>query len=243
MTNVGPVQMRVEVDFADSERKLKELQANLQRQNRLAASIQERVLKTTGAKLPGTGGEARPRAGGESMTDRLLQAAARQSDRAGISRFGAAATGAAARFLPEGAAKVAKTAGAVALGYAATSGAAQVSPVVLEGLRAALPDLLGNSPEMKALQTGLEHLRESFAAFESGVKSIFTAGAKTADLAIAGMRLSGQVPNIAYYQDQNMKADSYEDRLRKKFNEFKAKEVSQAIGRTVGQAVSRSLNQ
>lgn len=234
----GPVEVEVTLNTKKAEQQINQLESKLKDSKAKATQVNKvaGIEKLTSAAGPargvGTGAEARAKTT-KSATERLLDAV----KKTGITRqtFMTAPPPEAATSIGGAVRGVASAVAPAVAGYAAVSTAAQASPFAIEALKAALPTALTDNPVFKGLSDSVLAIRESIATLESGVKALYTATTKTADVAAAGMRLTGEVPNIAYYWDQNHKAESQEERLRKTFNRFKMQEVGEAVGRSVAE--------
>lgn len=252
-TRMQGAEVEVKLDTSKAERTVSDLEARLVKMQQQA----EKLRKALGAAPASVSGGAPSQggvSGGTAEKNVANEVVEKVKKGMGGASFGMAvsggAGGAAAKTLTgkisEGVESIlpggVKLAGAAAAGYLAASTAAKISPIALEAIRAALPAEIGNNPLFRGLETGLEALRNAFTTLESGVKAIFTATGKTADLAGASLRLTGQMPALAPIFDENMKADTQESRLEKKFAEYKQKEVAAGVGESLAKIVKESLS-
>lgn len=248
-TRMGGAEVEVKLDTTKAEKTITDLENRLKAMQRKAAEL-GKSLGAGKASVSGVTSQQVTGTSGGSGEKNVANEVVRNVKKMGGGKFATAALTASVSGIPGRVAGsvessmpgTLKVAGAAALGYAAASTAAKVSPLALEAVRAALPEALANSAFAKFVEGALEDLRNGFTTLESGVKSIFTGGAKTADLAAASLRVTGQMPNLAYYYDQNVKSDTQESRLEKKFSEYKQKEVAAGVGKALGDLMRGSFS-
>ena len=70
----------------------------------------------------------------------------------------------------------------------------------------------------------------------------FSAFSKTKDLGVAGLRLTGELPDIARLYQQNYQADSYVNMLDRKARHERRDEVAASLGDILNKTVKRELN-
>lgn len=233
------VQAQVRLDFTEADRRLREIEEKIGR-SRLHAKEAQKIAPTNGKLVRA----APARETGKTPVEierRLESTLLNKLRTAALSNPAVGAASRAAGFLP-GAQAALKTIAPTAVGYGAISLGAQIAPTVAAFAKEFLPAAIADSPAMRAVEGKLEALRNVFATFESGVTSLFSAVSKTSEMAVAGARLTGQFPDMAYYFDQSMKLDSSQSILAKKFREFQRNEFASAMGRSMNGYLKESLS-
>ncbi len=240
-TRLEGVTIPVDLDTSKAQAKLNELETNLKKDSKKAVDLNRTLSMNSllgnsggsggkGSKTGTTGVSGGPKENG--LKERAINAFANKlqastpvsgalgkvSQAAGVSELGAVAA-------VYGAIRT------VALG-------APMAASVGKGL-AGLPD---NSPLTKSIDIQLENLRNSVAYLESYVKSIVTGVGKTYEMSTAMARVNGRVPNIQLGYGIYREAEMEEDMLRKKFDEFKDKEVAQAVGISITDLFKNGIN-
>jgi hypothetical protein len=249
-TRLEGVQIPVELDTSKAQRQLDDLERDLDKQERTGKRLQDTIGRGPGSKPSPSGrmtGSSNPDIAQELYNDLLKQIKvdrmrtssqvrleqARQANTVS-GKLNTAIEGAVGDGLGAGL----KFAGSL---YAAISATSKAAPIVLEAGRA-LAGLSPNDPNFKAVAQQLENLRNSVTYLESYVKSAVTGIGKTYDMATAISRVHGKVPNLSVGYGIYKEADMQEDMLNKKFSEFKAKEVANAVGVSISEMFEGGLN-
>lgn len=126
-----------------------------------------------------------------------------------------------------------------AAAYAVASTVAKAAPIALEAIKGFNG---GDTAASSALAKQFEELRSAFVYLESYVKSFVTGIGKTVDMSAAMARVNGKVPNITIGYGIYREAEFQEDTLRKKFDEFKHKEVAAAVGESMAELFKGGIN-
>lgn len=233
-TRLEGVFIPVELDTSKAQRQLDKLEADIKKDGKKAVDLNRTLSMNSlldgggggkGAKTGTTGVGGGPQVKpASSITGNLAQAIQGSSPVSGV--FGKAAS-IASKF-PAAAALAEGVAGAASV-YGAVRTVALNAPLALEAGRAFV-GLSAKDPNFVAVSQQLENFRNSISYLESYVKSAVTGIGKTVDMATAMARVHGKVPNIQIGYGIYKEADMQEDMLNKKFEEFRAKEVAEAVG-------------
>lgn len=182
---------------------------------------------------------------GQTLLQTQLKKAARGSPAAQTVMGAAQAAGAARGFAPRfaaGAARVAAPVAVAAGAYAAVSGAGRAAPTWFEFLRGLLPEALAESEDIQGIMDRLEGLRAGLNRFESTFAAAFSALSKSKELGVAGLRITGQMPDVVALYQQTHLADTYINMLDRKAKQERADEVAIGLGEVVRLAVSDSMS-
>lgn len=236
-TRLEGVFIPVELDTSKAQRQLDELE----RQAKTESTSVERILQAPYKKLS-RGVSGSPSGSSDSndvqkglasdfqrlmRLDRLRKfGAARIGQEAASRSVSGVVEGALAKAVGEGLPGALKAAGGI---YAGVRTVALNAPLALEAGRAFV-GLSAKDPNFIAVSQQLENLRNSVSYMESYIKSAVTGLGKTYDIATAMARVRGKVPNVQIGYGIYKEADMQEDMLSKKFEEFRAKEVAEAVG-------------
>lgn len=236
-TRLEGVFIPVELDTSKAQRQLDELE----RQAKTESTSVERILQAPYKKLSrGVSGSPSGSSDSNDVQKGLLSDFQRLMRLDRLRKFGAArigqeaasrsvsgvVEGALAKAVGEGLPGALKAAGGI---YAGVRTVALNAPLALEAGRAFV-GLSAKDPNFIAVSKQLENLRNSVSYMESYVKSAVTGIGKTYDMATAMARVHGKVPNVQIGYGIYKEADMQEDMLNKKFEEFRAKEVAEAVG-------------
>jgi hypothetical protein len=229
-TRLEGVQIPVELDTSKAQRQLDQLEGKLVKDSKKAVDLNRTLSMNNtlqggdskGAKkgTTGTGGVTQDRGVLPSIKSIVAQGSTPVSGVFGkieslASRFPTATA-------------IAQGAGAAGALYGAVRSIAMNAPLALEAGRVAA-NLSPNDPLFKAVQDQLGNLRNSVNYLESYVKSAITGIGKTYDMATAMARVNGKMPNLTIGYGIYREADLQEDMLQKKFEEFKQREVVEAV--------------
>lgn len=113
--------------------------------------------------------------------------------------------------------------------------------LTMEALKAALPEILKDSPFFGAIQTQIENVSKAMDNFESRIISIFRAFSNTKDVAFAAARLSGRMPELGAYWDRAQQMAVQERDLNMAFERFKYKDIATGLGRKVRELTAESM--
>lgn len=248
-TRLEGVFIPVELDTSKAQRQLDELEREATKES---ATV-ERILKAPYKKV-GQFVSGRPSGSTDSndiqkgllsdfqrlmRLDRMRKFGAMRIKEDAESRsISGAMEGTLAKAVGEGLPAALKVAGGL---YAGVRAVALNAPMALEAGRAFV-GLSSKDPNFIAVSQQLENLRNSVSYMESYVKSAITGLGKTYDMATAMARVNGKVPNIVVGYGIYKEADMQEDMLKKKFDEFKAKEVAEAVGVSMSEMFREGWN-
>jgi hypothetical protein len=229
-TRLEGVQIPVELDTSKAQRQLDQLEGKLSKDSKKAVDLNRTLSMNNTLQGGGVGKGSKTGttgAGGVPQEKSLLQSAKNvvQGSTPVSGVFGKIES-LASRFPT--ATALAQGAGAAGVLYGAVRTIAMNAPLALEAGRAAV-GLSSNDPLFKAVQDQLGNLRNSVNYLESYVKSAVTGIGKTYDMATAMARVNGKVPNLTIGYGIYREADLQEDMLQKKFDEFKQREVAEAV--------------
>lgn len=223
-TRLGDVWMQFRLDTSQAQKDLDKLAAQAKREGAKAG----RGPTPATEPIPGIGktrSETQREDYFRQLSSVVVNTAGRGLQGNTVAAGAAGVAGQTAKFLPPAAAGALMTAGKVALAYGVASETAKFLPEAFAYGKELAGTKRGEDQRIDDIEVGLDELRRIVTGFEAKITSSFGAIGDSMDYSKAVKRLTGQMPDTAYYREVFREARIARKEIKNWQDNVKAKEA------------------